>query len=176
MKRAINLGCGDQHFDSTPEIEWLNMDLDARDGKVEIAGDVSKELPFPAETFDLIVASHIVEHIEMSIVKDVIADWMRCLKKDGHLIITVPNARALAERYVTQDISHFIFSINMTGPYHGKETDHHAWTYDYAELADRVSDNFLFRELKEEDLETLNLKGKVAMDWWIIGIVIMHKN
>lgn len=176
MKKALNIGCGDQHFNSTEEIEWLNMDLDNRDGRVEVEGDVSKELPFPAEMFDIIVASHIVEHIEMSIVADVIRDWMRCLKKDGHLIITVPDARALAERYVTKDITHFIFSINMTGPYHGRETDHHSWTYDYDELADRVKDNFLFRELKEKDLEVLGLKGKVAMDWWILGMVVTHNN
>jgi predicted SAM-dependent methyltransferase len=112
------------------------MDLDDRDGKVEVAGDVSKTLPFENETFDIMVASHILEHLEMSIVKDVIKDWMRCLKKDGKLIITVPDSRALAERYITRDIEHFIFAINMTGPYHGKDTDHHSWCYDYEELAD----------------------------------------
>lgn len=176
MKRALNLGCGDQHFDSTQDTDWLNMDINPRDGKVEVEGDVSKPLPFSDEMFDIIVASHIIEHIEMSIVTDVIKDWMRCLKKDGHLIITVPDARALAERYVTHDITHFIFAINMTGPYHGQDTDHHSWAYDYNELADRVKNNFLFRELKEKDIEMLDLKGKVAMDWWILGMIIMHNN
>jgi len=175
MKKCLNLGSGDQHFESNNETEWLNMDLDARDGKVEVAGDVSKELPFQSEMFDTMVASHILEHIEMSIVTDVIKDWMRCLKKDGHLIITVPNARALAERYITRDITHFIFSINMTGPYHGKETDHHAWTYDYDELIDRVKE-FDYEILTPKKLEELGLVGKVAMDWWICTIVVKHKN
>lgn len=174
MKRAINLGCGDQHFDSTPDIEWLNMDLNPRDGKVEVSGDVSKELPFPAEMFDIMVASHLVEHIEMSIVSDVIRDWMRCLKKDGHLIITVPDSRALAERYVTKDITHFIFAINMTGPYHGQETDHHAWCYDYEELTDRVKD-FSWEICTANKLKELGLEGKVAMDWWILALVVKHK-
>jgi predicted SAM-dependent methyltransferase len=174
MLKALNIGCGDQHFDSTDKIEWLNMDLDARDGKVEVAGDVSKELPFPAEMFDIMVASHIVEHIEMSKVSNVLKDWMRCLKKDGVLLITVPDSRALAERYITKYITHFIFSINMTGPYHGKETDHHAWCYDYDELADRVKD-FDYEVLTHKKLEELGLVGKVALDWWILSLAVKHK-
>ena len=138
MKRGINLGCGNQHFDSTDEIEWINMDLNDRDGKIEVAGDVSKQLPFENEHFDVMVASHIVEHLEMSIVSDVISEWMRCLKKDGALYITVPDARALAERYVTKDITNYIFAVNMTGPYHNSVADHHRWCYDYDELSDRA--------------------------------------
>ena len=72
MNRGINLGAGNQHFDSTDEIEWINMDLNDRDGKIEVAGDVSKKLPFKDGEFDVMVASHIVEHLEMSIVSDVI--------------------------------------------------------------------------------------------------------
>lgn len=173
MKKACNLGSGDHHFESTPEIEWINMDIDDRDGKVEIAGDVSKSLPFPAEMFDIIVASHIVEHVEMSIVSEVLKDWMRCLKKNGQLIITVPNARALAEAYVTSNINHFIFAINMTGPYHGRPTDHHSWCYDILELADRVK-GFNWAPLTVENLPK-ELKDKVALDWWILSIVVKHK-
>jgi len=169
IKKALNIGCGDQHFDSTEEIEWLNMDLDARDGKVEIAGDVSKRLPFEDETFDIMVASHILEHIEMSIVKDVIKDWMSCLKKDGTLIISVPDSRALAERYITKDITHFIFSINMTGPFHGNPTDHHAWCYDEEELLDRLQ-GFKVEKLTANKLKELGIEGKVAMDWWILSV------
>ena len=174
MKKACNLGCGDQHFDSTDKIEWINMDLDSRDGKVEVSGDVSKRLPFEDASFDVMVASHIVEHIEMSIVSDVIKDWMRCLKKDGVLLITMPDSRALAERYITRDISHFIFSINMTGPYHGKETDHHAWCYDLEELADRLT-FFDWELLTQDKVKELGLEGKVALDWWILAVSVKHK-
>lgn len=174
MKKAINLGCGNQHFQSTSEIEWLNMDLDDRDGPIEVAGDVSNPLPFEAETFDLITASHIVEHIEMSKVEEVLKDWMRCLKKDGSLVITVPDARALAERYITRDIDHFTFAVNMTGPWHGKDTDHHSWCYDYDELKARLKD-FSVKILTSEDLTRLNLVGMIAIDWWIAGIVVTHK-
>jgi len=174
MKKCLNLGCGDQHFDSTDKVEWINMDLDSRDGKVEVSGDVSKTLPFDSGSFDIITASHILEHIEMSIVSDVVKEWMRCLKKDGHLIITVPNSRELAEKYITRDITHFIFSINMTGPYHGKETDHHAWTYDEEELADRVKE-FKHDTLTSEKLKELGLTGKIALDWWILARIVKHK-
>jgi len=170
-QKAINLGCGDQHFNSDSTTEWINMDLDNRDGKVEIAGDVSKELPFAPETFDIMTASHIVEHIEMSIVPNVIENWMKCLKKDGSLIITVPDSRELAEKYITKDIDHFTFSINMTGPYHGSNADHHAWCYDLEELTNKVK-NFNWIILTAEKLTELGLNGKIALDWWILGIIV----
>ena len=174
MKRGINLGAGNQHFESTDEIEWINMDLDERDGKVEVAGDVSKPLPFEDETFDIMVASHILEHLEMSIVKDVTKDWMRCLKKDGELYISVPNARALAERYVTKDITNYIFAVNMTGPYHSSTADHHRWCYDYEELADRVSD-YDYEEVTHDNLTDVLRNDRIALDWWILAIKVTHK-
>jgi predicted SAM-dependent methyltransferase len=173
MKHGVNLGSGNQHFDSNEKIEWINMDLDERDGKVEVSGDVSKKLPFDDEKFDIMVASHIVEHIEMSIVRDVLKDWMRCLKKDGALYITVPNSRELAEKYVTHDIDHFIFSINMCGPQHGSPADSHKWSYDYEELSDRLTD-FNCEVLTSNNLP-IELKGKLALDWWILSIKVTHK-
>ena len=173
-KRGCNLGCGNQHFDSTEGIEWINMDLNDRDGKIEVAGDVSKTLPFPDGHFDIMVASHILEHIEMSIVKDVIKEWMRCLKPDGELYISVPNSRALAERYITKDITHYIFSVNMTGPYHSSVADHHRWCYDYDELADRVSD-YDYEEVTGQNLTNVLRDSKMALDWWILCFKITHK-
>lgn len=173
-KRGINLGAGNQHFESDESIKWTNMDLNDRDGKIEIAGDVSKKLPFKDGHFDVMVASHIVEHLEMSIVADVIDDWMRCLKKDGTLFITVPNARALAERYVTKEITNYIFAVNMTGPYHNSVADHHRWCYDYDELSDRVK-KYNCNELSMQDIINANLEGKIALDWWILGVIVKHK-
>jgi len=173
MKKAINLAAGDKYFESTDKIEWINCDLSDRDGKIELIHDIAKSLPFPAETFNLIVASHCVEHIEMSIVKDVLANWMRCLKKDGQMIITVPDARALAERYITHDIDHYIFAVNMTGPYHGSVADYHRWCYDWDELTDRVKD-FKFEKLTAENMPK-ELKDKIALDWWILSLIVTHK-
>lgn len=174
MSKGCNLGSGNQHFESTKDIEWINMDLDDRDGKVEVAGDVSKKLPFKDGEFDIMVASHIVEHIEMSIVSDVIDDWMRCLKPNGTLYITVPNARALAERYVTKDITNYIFAVNMTGPFHNSVADHHRWCYDYDELTDRVK-KYDYSPITHQDIQEAGLEGKLALDWWILGIKIKHK-
>ncbi len=169
-KLACNLGCGNQYFESTKYIDWKNLDLNDRDGKIDIECDVSKKLPFDNETFDIMVASHIVEHIEMSIVKDVIKDWMRCLKKDGTLYITVPNARSLAERFVTKDIDLYTFAVNMTGPYHSSVADHHRWCYDYDELTSKC-EGYEYGMLDSIPHE---LDGKLALDWWILGIKVKH--
>ena len=173
-RMGINLAAGDKHFESTESFHWINCDISARDGKVELVHDITKMLPVPAETFDLIVASHCVEHIEMSIVKDVLADWMRCLKKDGQMIITVPDARALAERYVTKDIDNYIFAVNMTGPYHGSTYDYHRWCYDWEELTDRLQ-GFSFEKLTAENMPRELKDGKIALDWWICACLVKHK-
>lgn len=180
-KRGCNLGCGNQHFESNENIEWINMDLNDRDGKIEVAGDVSQPLPFENETFDIMVASHILEHLEMSIAEQVIKEWMRCLKKDGKLIITVPNGKALARAYINGKIDNYIFAVNMTGPYHNSVADHHRWVYDRETMIDRTKefDYEIFCDneigIQEPDLLPEETKGKVALDYWILGFIIKFK-
>ena len=117
------------------------------------------------------VASHILEHIEMSIVKDVLKEWMRCLRPDGALYLSVPDARALAERYVTRDIDHYTFAVNMTGPYHNSVADHHRWCYDLDELKKNL-EGFNVEILKHENLPNELKDGKLALDWWILAIKV----
>jgi predicted SAM-dependent methyltransferase len=174
MKKAINLAAGDKHFESNEQIEWINCDLSDRDGKMELIHDITEPLPFPDETFDIIVASHCVEHIEMAIVKDVLADWMRCLKKGGQMIITVPDVRAMAERYVVHDMIHYLFLVNMTGPFHGSSADYHRWGYDWDELTDRLN-GFSYHVLTRDNLPKELQDGKIALDWWILSCLVEHK-
>jgi len=173
MKRGINLAAGDKIFESTPAIKWINCDLSDRDGKVNLIQDITKPLPYPDGHFDLIVASHCIEHIEMSIVKDIIQEWMRCLSPGGQMVITCPDARALAERYITHDIEHYIFAVNMTGPFHGSTADYHRWCYDWDELTDRLQ-GYGYCRLTADNMPK-ELKDKVALDWWILSVLAEHK-
>jgi predicted SAM-dependent methyltransferase len=172
--KCCNLGCGNEYFESVPGVDWVNVDMQTNDGKVDVLSDVSKKLPFVDGEFDIIVASHIAEHLEMSIVSDVIKEWMRTLKKDGKLYLTVPDGRALAEAYVVKDIDNYTFAVNMTGPYHTGVHDHHRWVYDFLTLKDRCKD-FNVEKLTWENMPKELEGGKVKLDWWICSNIITHK-
>lgn len=71
-------------LDASPEaVQWC---MEKGYGKVT-AGDVCK-LPFPDQTFDLILATDIIEHVD----DDTLAlrEIHRVLKPAGHVLITVP--------------------------------------------------------------------------------------
>lgn len=56
---------------------------------VQIADDDT--LPFPNQTFDAILAQHVIEHL--SNVDTTLHEWRRVLKPNGRLALATPNAR-----------------------------------------------------------------------------------
>lgn len=59
--------------------------------------DASKPLPLPDDTFDLIYASHVLEHIDWEKTVEVLREWVRVLRPGGDLEIWVPNGKLIAE-------------------------------------------------------------------------------
>jgi ubiquinone/menaquinone biosynthesis C-methylase UbiE len=60
--------------------------------------DLSKEkLPWDDNSFDLIVAGEIIEHLIDT--DSFLLDLNRCLKKDGYLLITTPNLTSFENRF-----------------------------------------------------------------------------
>jgi len=49
------------------------------------------DIPFPSETFDLVLASHVLEHSISPIIA--LSEWRRILKKDGVIIVWGPVGR-----------------------------------------------------------------------------------
>jgi SAM-dependent methyltransferase len=65
----------------------LTVDID-EEAKPQVVADVRK-LPFHDESFDFIVASHILEHIDDTI--STLREWKRVLKTGGEIGIMVPH-------------------------------------------------------------------------------------
>ena len=66
--------------------------LDIVGGKdIDYVLDASKRLPFDDNSFDIIYASHILEHIPWYQVETTFKDWVRTLKPGGKLEVLVPN-------------------------------------------------------------------------------------
>lgn len=59
-----------------------------------------RKLPFKANTFDLVYASHVIEHIQWDEVEATIAEWVRVLVPGGHLEIHTVDAYRLMKALV----------------------------------------------------------------------------
>lgn len=57
-------------------------------------------LPLPSETFSVVYASHIIEHVPWYQVEAAIREWVRVLKPGGVLQIWTPNGLRIAKAFV----------------------------------------------------------------------------
>ena len=58
--------------------------------------DLEKQLPFPSESFDVVILTEVIEHLDGP--KQVITEAGRILRKNGTLIISMPNTMRIASR------------------------------------------------------------------------------
>ena len=59
----------------------------------------SEPLPFPANTFDLVYASHVLEHIPWTHTVDALAEILRILAPRGRFEVWVPNAKKILQAW-----------------------------------------------------------------------------
>ncbi len=93
--KLLDIGCGDGSF-TKALISRISTDdatgIDANNGNPPfkfIKQDIDNGLPFKSETFDVITASHVIEHV-----KDTdlfVNEIYRVLKPGGYAVIATPN-------------------------------------------------------------------------------------
>jgi len=59
--------------------------------------DLSQKLPFPDQSFDIIILKEVIEHIPSHL--SIISEISRILKEDGYLILSSPNIHRLHSRW-----------------------------------------------------------------------------
>jgi ubiquinone/menaquinone biosynthesis C-methylase UbiE len=67
---------------------------------VDYVYDASKRLPFKDDTFEVVYASHILEHLPWYETKQVLKEWIRVIKKGGNLELWVPDGFKIAKTIV----------------------------------------------------------------------------
>ncbi len=84
-ERFLEIGPGDCRIEKfeTLNIEWNN--------NVDYVFDAEKKLPFSKNSFDLVYASHVLEHLPWYKTEEILKEWIRILKPNGKLIIFVPD-------------------------------------------------------------------------------------
>ena len=96
--RRLEIGPGPKRV---PGFETINI---VWGEDVDYIGDVSKQLPFSSETFDLIYASHVLEHIPWYQVPSVLKEWVRILKPGASIEIWLPNGLLIAQTFVNAEL------------------------------------------------------------------------
>lgn len=95
--RGLDLGPGNY-----PVKGFEAMDIVKRPG-VKHVGDVSKPLPFKDGAFDVVYASHVLEHIAWYDSVRVVTEWARVLRKGGAMEIWVPDGLKIAEALIKHE-------------------------------------------------------------------------
>jgi SAM-dependent methyltransferase len=67
--------------------------------------DASAHLPFDDNTFEVIYASHVLEHIPWYLTDQVLREWCRILKHGGRLEVWVPDGLRICKALVDYEIS-----------------------------------------------------------------------
>ncbi len=93
-QRFLEIGPGDSRI---PGFETLNM-IDGPN--VDYVCDASNILPFLENTFNIIYASHILEHIPWYFTERALQEWTRILKPGGSLEIWIPDGVKICRAFV----------------------------------------------------------------------------
>ena len=67
--------------------------------------DATKRLPFANDTFELIYASHILEHAAWYQTEEVLKEWVRILSPGGALEIWVPDGIKICAAFVDAELT-----------------------------------------------------------------------
>jgi SAM-dependent methyltransferase len=129
-KIGLNVGSGQRPFTSTEDVQWINVDaVDNPEYRIDLVCD-GAHLPFEDCSIDYFVLCQVLEHFGCGEGTGLIQEAWRVLKPGGRLILSVPNLRALAIRWLEGGLSTQIYVTNLYGAYVGNEESRHKWGYD----------------------------------------------
>lgn len=72
---------------------------------VDYVADAAKKLPFKTGSFQVVYASHILEHIPWYSLEDTLREWVRILKPGGELEVWVPNGLEICRVFVDYEMT-----------------------------------------------------------------------
>ena len=88
----LHIGPGNSYFPG-----WINVDVCST-----VKADVYSSalaIPYPESSFDLIYASHVLEHLNRHTILAALNHWRSLLKPNGVLRLAVPNFWAICDYY-----------------------------------------------------------------------------
>lgn len=168
QQRGLNAGSGQRPFQPTTEMLWLNMDISPKHSP-DILGDWNDLSMFEADSFDVVVSHHSIEHAGCNEAAGFVREAHRILKPGGSLLVFVPDLRALAQRWLTGQLDTQIYLTNLYGPFDGTEGSRHRWGFDRAHMRQFLKGNTPWAAVKPFDWRPIS-GGDFARDWHILAM------
>lgn len=92
--RKLEIGPGTSRINGFETLNIINSN------STDYILDASMKLPFTSNTFEIVYASHILEHIPWYKTRDVLVEWKRIIKPEGWIEIWVPDGLKIAKAFV----------------------------------------------------------------------------
>jgi SAM-dependent methyltransferase len=108
--RLLEIGPGHQRI-----LDFETADILTRKD-IDYVIDCSKKLPFKDSTYDIVYASHVLEHIAWYQVDKVLQEWVIILKPGGYLELWVPDAVKICKAFIDAEVRNNNY-IDMDGWY-----------------------------------------------------------
>lgn len=130
--KILDIGCGEgKIWQLFHNVSVTGLDISSENLRLAqkylkpIRGNAEKKLPFPSESFDVVIASEIIEHLVRP--EMLLKEIDRVLIKNGYAIITLPNTASIQMR-----LSLLLWGRNPSLNY--PENNNHIRFYDLADL------------------------------------------
>jgi len=159
----INLCSGQRPFQKP----WINIDVNPR-WEPDIVADGASLPMIEDGSAEYIVIEHGIEHFGCGEADSMLRECHRILQVGGSLIITAPNMRTLAQRWLTRQIDDYIFAVNTYGAYMNNEADRHKWLVTFESLTKTLESVGTWTCIKQFDFRKLG-DVSLSQDWWIAG-------
>jgi ubiquinone/menaquinone biosynthesis C-methylase UbiE len=164
----LNVGSGQCPFDQSRG--WVNIDKVAHEGMPipDLICD-GANLPYEDNSIDLVVSQHCLEHFGCGDGQGLIRESYRVLKPGRSLIVTVPDLRALAVRWLEGGLSTQIYVTNLYGAWMGYDEDRHKWGFDRESLKEELRHAAQWSGVSDFDFRPIP-GAQIARDFWILGV------
>lgn len=97
--RALEIGPGPERISGFETLDIVN------DAHVDYVWNAAKSLPFDDSVFDLVYASHVLEHIPWYQVEIILTEWVRILKPAGRVEVWVPDGLKICQTLLDYELS-----------------------------------------------------------------------
>lgn len=141
MTNKLHIGTGKNYLPG-----WVNVDIFSS-VRADVYADMTA-LPFDRGTFDLVYASHVLEHAHRHMILATLTHWRDMLCVGGVLRLAVPDFAACVEWYKRTGDLNDIMGLLYGGQNHPK--NNHFTTFDEGTLTEALT-KVGFREIRQWD-------------------------